>query len=64
MKVTVKEPQQYRSTYQSLIFHDVVKTTESKDGKYIYLWFEDGYKSRRLKSLVVSIDGKPLAPSK
>lgn len=57
MKVIVKEPQQYRSTYQRLSFDDVVDLRQSKDGKYTTLIFADGGKSRRLTRLIESVQG-------
>ena len=52
MIIEVMEPKQYKSTYYTFTFKDVVEIRTSKDGKYKTLFFEDGTKSRRLAELV------------
>jgi len=54
MKVEALEHKQYGG-YRGINYLDVVETRLSKDGKYTYLIFADGYKMRKLTCLIRNI---------
>lgn len=57
MKVTALEHKQYGG-YRGIVYHGVIGTKQSKDGKYTTLLFPDGEKIKKLTRLIKAIEGE------